>query len=455
MVFERLRRPLEERGVVSFEARIFLIALAAALPGVAGSLIFVWIEPHPRWLQLSLTATLIGFTGWVASRLRVRVARPLATLANLLSALREGDFSLRARHYPGNDALAQVVEEINAVGKTLREQRLGNVETTALLNRVIEEVDVALFAFDQEERLLLANRAAERLLSSAGEHIVGKSADELDLAEFLAGDAVRTVTQAFAGGTGRWEVRRSGFRTEGRPHSLLVISDLSQTLRREERQAWKRLIRVLGHELNNSMAPIRSMSETLVSLLRRDPLPVDWKEDMEQGLKLIGGRSEALIRFLAAYSRLARLPPPQLRRIDVAPLIRRTASLETRLPVFVEKGADVALLADGDQLEQMLINLIRNAADAALTLHGSVGVGHRVDGEMLEIRIEDEGPGLGETENLFVPFYTTKPSGTGIGLVLSRQIAEAHGGTFTLENRQDGPGCLARIRLPLVSPVAS
>jgi two-component system nitrogen regulation sensor histidine kinase NtrY len=310
------------------------------------------------------------------------------------------------------------------------------------LHRVMEEVDVAVFALDNQGILRLVNRAGERLLAEPAERILGQGAAALGLAEYLDGEPVRTVNRAFAGRTGNWEIHRSGFREGGLPHSLLVISDLSQTLRREERQAWKRLIRVLGHELNNSMAPIRSMSETLASVVRRDPLPEDWREDTVQGLRLIGDRSQALIRFMAAYSRLARLPPPDLAPVEIAPLIRRVAALETRLTVFVERGPELTLGLDADQIEQMLINLIRNAADAALLRHGAVGIGWSVTDGAVEIRIEDEGPGLADTENLFVPFYTTKPTGTGIGLVLSQQIAEAHGGTLTLENRREGPGCL-------------
>lgn len=443
------------RRELPFETRVLLLGLAAALPGVSLALFLLWSSPHDRWLQGTLTVLLVGLAWVVAARLRSRVARPLTTLANLLSALREGDFSLQARQSPGHDSLAQVVEEVNAVGRTLREQRLGRVETTALLDRVMEEVDVAIFAFDNEGSLRLVNRAGERLLAEPAERLLGKPAEGLGLAEFLYGEAVRTVTRTFAGGDGRWEIRRSGFREGGLPHSLLVLSDLSQTLRREERQAWKRLIRVLGHELNNSMAPIRSMAETLASLVRRDPPPDDFREDMTQGLTLIGDRAQALIRFMAAYARLARLPPPNLAPVEISALIRRTAAFETRLGVFVERGRELTLLADADQVEQMLINLIRNAVDAALTRHGGVGVGFAVDGGFLEIRIEDEGPGLGNTENLFVPFYTTKPSGTGIGLALSRQIAEAHGGTLTLEDRLDGPGCLARVRLPLPPAAAN
>lgn len=445
---------------LSFEARILLLALAVGLPGTAAALLLLWLGPYSPRVQVLLTGALALAWWWLAEHLWHSVVRPLQTLSNLLHAVREGDFSLRARLPRGPssetvdaetlDALGQVMLEINAIGETLREQRLGALEATALLHRVMEEVDVAVFAFDDRGRLQLVNRAGERLLAEPAERLLGRGAADLGLEDVReGGPARRIVARTFPGGFGRWEVRRSAFRELGLPHALLVISDLTETLREEERQAWKRLLRVLGHELNNSLAPIRSMASTLAGLLTRRPRPGDWEEDMQSGLEIIGNRAEALSRFMAAYSRLARLPHPNLAPVELSALIRRVAGLETRLPVYVERGPAVTLQGDADQLEQLLINLLRNAVDAALEARGGVGIGWKVNGPWIEVRIEDEGPGIANPENLFVPFYTTKPDGTGIGLALSRQIAEAHGGTLTLENRQPGPGCEALLRLPI------
>ena len=259
----------------------------------------------------------------------------------------------------------------------------------------------------------------------------------------------------FPGGEGRWGIQRSGFREDGLPYRLLMIANLSQALREEERQAWKRLIRVLGHELNNSLTPIKSMAVTLGSLLERDSPPEDWEDDARQGLAVIAERAEGLARFMAAYSRLARLPPPEIAPVPVGAWVERVASLEDRLAVVVAGGPDVEVEADADQLEQLLINLLRNAVDAALETGGGVRVSWARRRDNLELRIDDDGPGLPETANLFVPFFTTKPQGSGIGLVLSRQIAEAHGGTVRLENRDRGTGCRATLRLPLVATGSS
>jgi signal transduction histidine kinase len=264
----------------------------------------------------------------------------------------------------------------------------------------------------------------------------------------LDGPAVTTLQTVFPGGAGRWGVRRTRIREHGLPLELVVISDLTQALSEQELHAWQRLVRVLGHELNNSLTPIKSIAGSLESIVARERLPDDWRDDMRRGLNVIMSRSDSLSRFIGAYARLAKLPRPQLQPLSVADCVGRAASFETRLPVQVSAGPSFIMRGDPDQLEQVIINLLRNATDASLTTNGRVTVGWQRD-TMVEIWVKDEGPGLSSTANLFVPFFTTKPGGSGIGLVLSRQIAEGHGGALSLENRLDGPGCVARLRLPL------
>jgi signal transduction histidine kinase len=170
---------------------------------------------------------------------------------------------------------------------------------------------------------------------------------------------------------------------------------------------------------------------------------------VDRGLTIIEARADALNRFTSAYARLAQLPPPKLKPTPIGPLMRRVVDLERRLPVLLSGGPDITLTADADQLEQLLINLVRNAVDAALETGGRVCAGWVRADSMIEVRIDDEGPGLPSSANLFVPFFTTKPGGSGIGLVLSRQIAEAHGGSLTLQNHETGRGTSATLRLPL------
>ena len=437
---------------LSYEARVLVFALLAGLPGAALSLYLLLTQGFEPKVQWTFGLIVVGLWLGFAFTLRERVVRPLQTLSNLLAALLEGDYSIRSRGATTHDALGLAMLEVNALGQTLREQRLGALEATALLRKVMDEIDVAVFAFDGEDKLRVVNRAGEDLIGQTGERMRGRTASALGLETFLEGKRQRIFDGAFPGAsTGRWEIRRSEFRQGGLPHELLVISDVSRTLREEELIAWQRLIRVLSHEINNSLAPIKSIAGSLQSMLAKRERPRDADEDVLRGLEVIAGRSDALSRFMQSYARLARLPAPKLAPLNVETWIRRVVSLETRLPVEVQPGPPMTISADGDQLDQLLINLVRNAVDAALETRGGVRVGWTRENGHVAVWIRDEGPGLADTTNLFVPFFTTKPNGSGIGLALSRQITEAHRGVLTLENVTSGAGCLARLRLPVAS----
>jgi len=437
------------RRRLSRETRLFLVALAGGAPALTIALVALSRWHTDEVLRATLGGVVIAIWLGCAFGVRGRHSRPLQTLSNLLGALREGDTSLRARGADPNDSLGLALWEINALAAQLQKGRYDALEAVSLLRQVLESIDVALFAFDPEQRLRLVNRGAEELLQLASERAIGREAQSLGLAETLTGETPRLLELQFPGRAGRWELRRGTFRQDGKPHQLIVLSDLSRALREEERLAWLRLIRVLSHEINNSLAPIQSIAGSLRERIGRVASAED--ADLREGLEIVQTRAQALARFMHAYAQLARLPVPAAGHVEVGEWIHRVAALETRRPVEVREGPGARLRADSDQLDQLLINLVRNAAEASLETGGRVAVSWSLRDGWLEVAVEDEGPGLADTENLFVPYFTTKPGGSGIGLALSRQIAEAHGGGLTLVNRERVRGCVARLRLPVES----
>jgi len=438
-----------------FERRTFLWFACLSLPAIILAGAATWLTTNSADLA-ALAAALSAIFYAVASALFFeQLVRPLQTLANVVGALREDDFSFRARGARRGDALGDLALEINALAGTLQQQRTSALDALTLVEQVLSSMQSPVIAFDSSGRLRLLNEAAAKLFE-IGQNAKGEDAAHLGLQRLLE---VADEDVYSAGGansvTMRWSVHRTTFRLHGVPHTLLLLTDVSAALREEERLAWQRLIRVLSHEINNSLTPIHSIAATLRGRLDRD-IEILSPADFRRGLAVIQDRSESLNRFLQAYQRLAKLPPPDLRPTEVAALITQVAQLEIRLTPKIRPGPAVTLLCDPDQIQQVLINLVQNGADSALNTEGSLP-GHipsvvlswGVDAGKLILSVEDNGLGVSNAANLFVPFYTTKPNGSGIGLVLAQQIATAHHGSVSVTQNENRAGCRAQLILPI------
>jgi nitrogen fixation/metabolism regulation signal transduction histidine kinase len=433
--------------------RAWLYCLFLALPAFIFASILLYQRDFTLVPALLILGCLSIYLALIAAALIETMVRPLQTLSNVVSSLREGDYSFRARGASSRDAIGELAAEVNALADLLQKQRVRSLEATALLGRILEVMHAPLFAFDRENLLQLVNNAGLRLLGLPYARCFGRTARELNLEDLL--QAPDQSVHSFGTQSTRWLLRKAVFRQDGAPHTLLLLADVSLPLQEEEQAAWKRLIRVLGHELSNSLAPIKSIAGSLLARVgqigKSEAEDETATRDFRRGLGVIESRADSLHRFVQSYRLLAQLPPPHLKPVAIAPLLERVAHLEQRLPVELETGPPVTLLADSDQLEQMFINLLANAVDASLAngSHPVRATWQRSESNLI-VTIEDRGMGIANTENLFVPFYTTKPAGSGVGLALAQQIARAHGGEIRLLNREDVEGARATVRLPLI-----
>tara|TARA_R110001592_G_scaffold1277_4_gene7517 strand:- start:1433 stop:2800 length:1368 start_codon:yes stop_codon:yes gene_type:complete len=370
------------------------------------------------------------------------------SLHNLLEAIVQGDYSFRGSRRFGDSAFGALISTINDLANTLYKQRLKSEESQLLVKKVVDQIDVAIIAWDQRQTIQLINPAARRLLNFPEDQL-GKLLlpPLLDFANELKVGETQVQELQFQEVRGRYRLHLERFITDGDTHNLLFLTNLSSILRLEERRAWRNLVRVLSHEINNSLSPLKSFSATLNTQIQKRETDAELKRELTEGMNIIGHRADSLAKFVQRYYEIAKLPEPDRKATDFQQCLAGLSKLFPGNEIRFE-GKQVTLAIDQAQIEQVIINLIKNAVEAAAS--GSlVEVQWLAHGSALVVRVIDNGSGIQNIENIFTPFYTTKASGSGIGLVLCQQIVEAHDGDLSLANRQDGQGCVATIRLPL------
>jgi len=429
--------------------KVILIAFASGLPALVFMSITIAQGDFSNLSLYTLLVLVISVYALCIGWLYKLVARPWQVIANIVSSLKERDYTLRVRYPNIEDPMGLSFAELNSLADYMQNQRLDMIQTHELLFKILQEVEAAVLCFDQDEKLVMANEFARKLYKNDAKEALHGTVADLGLKEYFESNLQSAHEIDFPNRKSRWLVKRSSYRENGRPHTMLLVADLQGPLREEELDAWRKLIRVLGHELNNSMTPLKSMANSLTRILKRDPLPDDWKEDMTEGLTVIGRRVDGLSRFVTGYSELARIPLPQRVPFDVGEFMVRATVFDGRENISLVEGPSCSLVGDEGQLEQVMINLLKNAIEAVTSNDGDVVATWELGESEIRISILDDGHGLASDDNVFVPFFSTKTTGSGIGLALSRQIVEAHGGRLTLENRTDCSGCVATLALPL------
>jgi two-component system nitrogen regulation sensor histidine kinase NtrY len=421
-----------------------MVALVVLASAAAAALAVALAQWMPVWMAALCSALACGtLAGLVVWRTFVPLRALIRALTGTVAGYRDGDFSFSISWDRYGD-LVELVNAHNELGQALREQRLSLVQRELLLDTMVQNTPVAMLLLDASRRVVLGNLAARRMLGD-GRRLEGRALEE------LLGEAPPAVGEAFARGADGmftvgdedhediYHLARRMFRLNGRPHELILLRQMTAELRRQEVQTWKKVIRVISHELNNSLAPIASLAHSGAELLRRGQL-----EKLPVALATIEERTRHLEGFLRDYARFAKLPAPRDEPVHLAGFIEK---LRTQVPFGIEGVVpDEVLRFDPAQVEQAMLNLLKNAHESGSPPDGvSVAVRRIADGWRIDVL--DRGTGMNEAvlANALLPFYSTKRSGTGLGLALAREIAEAHGGRIALLNRKDGGLCVSMV----------
>jgi nitrogen fixation/metabolism regulation signal transduction histidine kinase len=429
------------RTKMAFEDKLVKIALwGSAIPTLI-SFGFIAASGMSNYLKVLLIFLISVVVAYTAFAIRQHVIFQLRTSTNLVEAISSGDYSLRANNKNIAGALSDFNQLLNTLAAQLAQQSLITREKQILLAKVTDQIDVAIIATDENSAISLMNPAAERLFKKRFESIQGWPIKTLGLDSIMAKSVNKITEFELDQNKRKVYVRTDTYFELGKQHRLIFITDIQHMLRDEERQAWQKLLRVLSHEINNSLTPIASISETLSQVImqeeNRNKLDANARENLTEGLSVITERAHSLNHFIQDYQKLTHLPLPQKKLINLRPYLQSIRQLFEESNILLP-DSDIEVFADSEQLQQVFVNLFKNAQEANDSKGGErvkqTQISWRRDDAMVHIEVIDEGAGINNQDNLFVPFYTTKKTGSGIGLTLSRQIALNHGGDLRLVN---------------------
>jgi len=441
-------RSTPPRFRIATDLRVLLLVLSTLVPI---SVLGVWVHSESDWplsAQLLIAALVVAWILLVATSVRSELLRHVRTLSNIVESIRKNDYSMKGARAREPGELAELYRQVNELTNSLAASRQGEQELLDILDKIVSQINVAIVVCDADDRIRLVNRLASALLRTHAEELVGIDLAATPLAKLPVSSEPRLLDFRFPGAEGRWQVSQHYYHHQGRASRILFIADLKQVLSDEEIAAWQRLIRVISHEVNNSLTPITSLCQTLTNILDK-PDSARYADDVRQSLRVIAERANGLREFIGVYARLARLPEPQKVLFPVTNLVDKLRGFFAGKPLEIAPFPAITLFGDPVHLEQALINLVKNGLEANPADASPIQLTCHVENGTCEFLVADRGPGISNPANLFVPFYTTKSEGAGVGLVLCRQIAAKHNGQVTLVNRTDGPGAVAKLVLPL------
>ena len=416
--------------------------LLAGIPWSVLALI-LWFSPWYWADKVLLLLLLLLLLVPLALQFQRQLVAVFRTSNNVLESINHGEAELRMG--PALGVLADHYRLLNQFAEQISNQRLLSTEQQLLLQKVSQHIAVGILALDSQRRIILMNPAAEQLFQTSFDKWRGWPVEQLGVPDGLIGASPKLVKLQIGQQQKQVYLVQEQYLDQGKPHELLFMTDVQQLLYDEERQAWQKLLRVLSHEVNNSLTPICAISQSLHKQLQ---LQESAPELLSEGLQVINERAQGLNQFMKSYQQLNHLPAPDKKLIEVEQIVAGVCGL-FRCALQVQ-GPALQLFADPAQLQQVLVNLIKNAQEASQQPEAAVViVKWQPQGNMLLLTVTDEGMGIQNPDNLFVPFYSTKPAGTGIGLVLSRQIARNHGGDLQLVSLAPAAGAQSRLLLPL------
>ena len=426
---------------------MFYLVLLSAVPVVP---LFYYVfndESFSRIAQFGIVIVSVVWVVAVAANVKEDFIYHLRTLSNLVEAIRTEDYSMRSSRRSEPGELAELYQQIDSLTSNLRDNRQEEFELKNLLERIVNQINVAIIACDSDDKIRMVNRLTTQLLQLSATELIGLDLEKTPLSDVLKKTGSRLVDHEFPGAAGRWQINVQHYRHEGKPGKIVFITDLKRVLGEEEISAWQRLIRVIAHEINNSLTPITSICQTLNKILSTH---AEFQDDdgLRVGLAVIEERAKGLKEFISVYARIAKLPEPQKINFEVEDLLQKVKRFFVDQPIVIEDTSGITLFGDPVHLEQLLINLIKNALEASQSQQEPVTISCEKGQGVFKFEVRDSGTGISNPANLFVPFYTTKAKGAGIGLTLCRQIAAKHGGQVVLENREDGQGALAQLVIP-------